>query len=64
MSSPEIPKPSLNTTSKLDLLIELAIVDELIQPYLEAALAIDEIHKLDDLLEQRDSVLEELSEDN
>lgn len=60
MASRETSPYSENPTTKIELLIELAILDELIQPYLETALAIDEIQHYENLLEQRDWILDHL----
>jgi|GEM_PF-5172979 len=60
MPSSERPSPPDIQLSKVDLLIELSILDELIKPYLETALAIDENTHLDRLLEERDNLLDEI----
>lgn len=61
MPSSEIPH-HFEQPTKLELLIELSILDALIQPYLETALAIDESKHLDRLLEERDSLLDEIED--
>ncbi|MEO1255289.1 MAG: hypothetical protein AAFY41_10445 [Bacteroidota bacterium] len=60
MASPETSNSSTNSVSKFELLIELQIIDELIQPFLETALAVDEIKNYENLLEERETILDDL----
>ena len=61
MPSPERPLPPTNQPSKVELLIELSIIEERIKPYLETALALDEVEHLDRLLEERNWILDDLA---
>lgn len=60
MTSPERPSELVPPQSKVELLIELAALDEAIQPYQETGLSIDEMYHYERLLEHRDWVLDEL----
>lgn len=60
MPSPEKPSNAVPDDERTELLIELAQIETAIQPFLETALAIDEIYRLEYLMEIRDGILWEL----
>ncbi len=60
MKGKELPSSGEHIETKEELLRELEDVHKRILPYLETALAYDEIHKFDILLDERNSILYEL----
>ena len=60
MTSPEKSYHSEEPPTKAELLRELSTLDTQIQPYLETALAIDEIRNYEHLLEEKEAVLDDL----